>query len=388
MNRSLVILGGLILVIGVWALPATLNTKNTAQISDNESDSSHPSAPKTVVLIELAEQKENQSDHAAALELYSQVRKARPYWSDVYYRIARCQSALGQKKAAANTLRQLMEMDAVPGELLKEARAALQELLLPALSVGQRGDLDEALAQFQAGEELKKHESEDLEIRVERKLYAPPFLKAIELLEKFTKDLPEYAPAYSALGAAHERLWNFAEAAKNYRKFLEFGLRNKLPELEQQAQIRQRLLICERKHQVDVELTKRIPGHWEVSYPNDPSFDRIQFLLCPNGTVKILVGDEGKIFREGAFWRVVARQLIVWGDVGKPSEWCNCGVLAPSGQIFDGLNLDLRPTRYVKKRELERIRAENKTLKDRSDALMANHAIIPQSLINWIALPP
>src|SRR5262249_30552132 len=130
----------------------------------------------------------------------------------------------------------------------------------------QRARWKKALALIQAGEELKQQEGEDLEVRTSRKLFAGPMLKAIEVLEKFLEDDDDYAPAYLSLGVAYESLSHYDKAATAYRRFLAFGTRNDLPELEQQAQVRQRMIVCERRHQVDVELARQVPGLWQVAY--------------------------------------------------------------------------------------------------------------------------
>src|SRR5258708_30804129 len=111
MKRSTAIMGGLILVIGLWALLTTLNRKNTGQSSDTDPDSTRQSESKAgaPLPIELAEQKESQGEFATALELYCQVKKARPDWPPVCYKIATCQAALGKTADSANTLRELVK---------------------------------------------------------------------------------------------------------------------------------------------------------------------------------------------------------------------------------------------------------------------------------------
>jgi tetratricopeptide (TPR) repeat protein len=243
----------------------------------------------------------------------------------------------------------------------------LQELLLPKISDRLLEDRKHALALIQAGEELKKHESEDPEIRIQHKLYAQPYQKAIELLEKITREFPDYCPAYLSLGVAHENLSNFAKAAEGYGKYLEFGRRNKLPELDQEAQIRQRLIVCERRHQVDVELAKRVPGVWSRAYDNgrEPSTqtyshnehtattttkDRFEptyaIELLPDGGVKV----ETRFgWVKDGYWKVIGKHLIVGGNVNKRSEWCDIGLLGPGGDRLEGVNMARHRARYERR---------------------------------------
>jgi tetratricopeptide (TPR) repeat protein len=350
----------------------------------------HSESKEAAHTIEQAEQAEAEGDFAGALQIYTRLMKAKPRWAAVQLRIAACQVALERKKQAITILREVLKMKSASAELLSQARASLQELLLPKLSDGQRKDWKLALALIQAGEELKQHESEDLEIRIQNKLHAKPYQEAIELLTTLTRDLPDYAPAHLSLGVSHESLSNFKEAAEGYRRFLEFGIKNELPELEQQAQIRQRLLVCERRHQVDVDLAKRIPGLWEASYDygeerkttttqtsektsttvTEPAFAfGGQMELLPGGGVNRREGSASRLDKD-TYWKVVGKQLIVGGDVGKPSEWCNLGPLVPSGNRFEGVTMDLHRTRYVRKGDLVR-ESPNKPLRASADTASA-----------------
>jgi tetratricopeptide (TPR) repeat protein len=345
------------------------------QRPDKKSDKAPPATETKAAAglpIDQADQDAAEGEFATALKHYLEVKKARPKWAALRFKIAVCQAGLEKKEDAANTLREVLKMKSASTELLSQARAALQELLLPKLSAEQREEWKQALSLIHAGEELKEHESEDLEIRIERKVFAGPYKTAIEKLETLTKALPDFAPAWLSLGAAHESLLNFQQAANGYRKFLELGSKKyQLPELEQQAQIRQRLVVCERHHKVDVELAKRIPGRWEASYddggettwsetttgPPEPNPMRTmtktttfrvggQIELLPDGGVNRPEGSGWKLEKD-AYWKVVDKRLIVGGYVGKPSEWCNLGPLVPSGSRFEGLTLDLHRTRYV-----------------------------------------
>jgi tetratricopeptide (TPR) repeat protein len=111
--------------------------------------------------LEFAEQLETQCEFQGALELYSKLAQDRPKWAIVRFKIAGCLAALGKKDEAAKIVREVLAMDSTPPDLLVEARAALQELLQPKLSPRHLDDWKLALAYIQAGEELKKQESED-----------------------------------------------------------------------------------------------------------------------------------------------------------------------------------------------------------------------------------
>ncbi|MBY0229050.1 MAG: hypothetical protein K2W96_07215 [Gemmataceae bacterium] len=329
-------------------------------------------APESDEALDLAEQHEAKGDYDKALALYLKAKESQPRWAALSFKVAACQAALGKTGEAAASLRETLAMKSATTELVAQARAALHELLLPKLDDDQREAWREALALIQAGEELKKGESEDPEIRIAHKVHARPFLKAVALLEKLAKDAPDYAPAHLSLGVANEALSQFAKAAAGYRRFLEFGRRHKLPDLEQQAQVRQRLAVCESKHQADEDLARRVPGIWEVSYSEDGGTTYAvsgQIELRPDGKAarlkKIGPLPEQWLVEPGVYWKVAGRRLIVGGDVGKPSEWCNLGTLV-SASKFDGLTMELRPARYLKKGESFR-ETPNKELRARRD---------------------
>jgi tetratricopeptide (TPR) repeat protein len=370
---AFLLISGMILlpILSLGALLTVSTHKSIGQPADKKSDKTANAAEAKVaagLLVGQAEQAESESDFETALKYYTEVKIARPKWAAVQFKISVCLATLDKKEEAANALREVLKMKSASPELLSQARVALQELLLPELSDKQRQDWKQALSLIQAGEELKQHESEDSEIRIEHKVFAGPYQEAIKRLEKLTKDKTRFAPAFLSLGAAHENLLHFLQAANAYRKFLEFGSENKLPELEQQAQIRQRIIVCERRHQADVDIAKRILGIWQLSYEHveEPSTTTIvvddktsrtftsgfryggELELRPGGKVNRREGSGWK-WDKDAYWKVVNKQLIVGGLVGTPSEWCNLGQLTPSGHRFEGLNMDLGRTRYTRK---------------------------------------
>jgi tetratricopeptide (TPR) repeat protein len=235
-------------LIGLATLVTSLRDKNA-----DDSPLSTETKPAASHTLKLAEQYEMQGEFAAALDLYTQLSKTQTRSAELRFKVAACQTALGNKKDAASTLAGLLEMDSASAELVTRARAALSELLLPQLSEDLKKDFKQALALISAAEELHKQQAEEVESRLEKKLFAQPLRRALILLETLLRQV-DYAPAHVALGIAHEHLRNYAKAAAGYRKFLDFGSKNGLPEMEQQSQIRQRLLICATAYQHEVEL--------------------------------------------------------------------------------------------------------------------------------------
>jgi tetratricopeptide (TPR) repeat protein len=353
------VVGTLILaLLGLLVLHVLSRATNVGQGADKKREQARATESKAAAaLFEQAEQAAAEGEYGTALKHYIDLEQDRPKLATLQFKIAACHAALGNKKDAEKHLRKVLPggeaYKSASAELVFQARTALQQLMLPDLNEEQQKDWKQALSLNQAGAELKQHEDEDLEIRIEHKLFAGPYLKAIKLLEKLTEGVPDYAPAHSLLGDNYERLSRFKPAAEEYRKVLDWGAKNKLPELEQQSQIRQRLHVCERRHEVDAELTKRIPGVWEVSYDTGEHTFAVccQLELLPGGYVNRREGAGWRLDKD-TYWKVVSKRLIVGGLVGMPTEWCNLGPLASGGIRFEGLTMEPVRTRYVRKGDL------------------------------------
>jgi tetratricopeptide (TPR) repeat protein len=353
MKRHAVAEGLVLALLGLGLLLAVPGAKGLGQKAETKPDkAASPNGSKltTSEAAEVAARYETEGQYEEALERYAKLKQSRPRWAAVCFKVAACQVALRQKEEAKKTLRELLALKFAPAALLTQARAALQELELPKLSNERQKDWKQAVALMQAGEELKQHENADLEIRPVHKLSARPYRKAIDLLKKITEESPTFAPAYLSLGIAHENLAHFQEAGEGYRKFLDWGTEKKLAEVEQQTQVRQRMLVCNRRHQADGELAKRIPGKWEASWADEgaPFGGPMRMEFKADGTVAFLSGGTWKV-RKGVSWKVVGKQLIVGGDRGRPSEWCYLGPLTPDGQRSEGRTMSLRSAQFVRK---------------------------------------
>jgi tetratricopeptide (TPR) repeat protein len=128
------------------------------------------------------------------------------------------------------------------------------------LPARRRDEFKQALVLIQAAEELGKPENDEPGARTGQKLSAQTYRQAAELLKGVLHDVPDFAPAWWALGVAYENLGGFAEAEKAYGKLLDS--KDQRPESEeQQAHVRQRIIVCKRRQQAAAERTpaEKIP---------------------------------------------------------------------------------------------------------------------------------
>jgi tetratricopeptide (TPR) repeat protein len=294
--------------------------------------------------VEMAELAEAKGEYLSALKHYVTLKARNPKWAAIQFKIAACHAALDEDDKAISTLREVLKMKSASAELVSQARAALQELLVQKMTPEVKKMWQQALAQIQAGEELKKHDSEDhLEIRLEHKLAAGPFREAVALLEKIVAKEPNFTPAHLSLGVAYENLSNFTKAFQAYSKFLDLTDKEERPAREQQAQVRQRQKVCERRAEVDHELSKKCRGRW---IPSALAGDK---WVSSGG---IAFGDGGTVQRfekgmwedyEPARWEVIGKHIIykVTGDYVIAPLPPDCG-------YFEGVNLKGQKVRWEK----------------------------------------